>query len=93
MIESRSKRQMRDISSATQRARLLERLQLGPVDTLTARQELNVLHPAARIQELRAAGYPIQTHRQTLEDEHGFKHPAVAVYILSTTSPSMRVAA
>lgn len=36
-----------------QRKRLLERLQVSPLDTLQARIELDILHPAARIMELR----------------------------------------
>ena len=77
---SRSK--IDDTSAATQRVRLLERLHLGPVDTITARTELNVLHPAARVQELREAGHHIVTHRSRLEDAQGHSHPGVATYYL-----------
>ena len=40
-------------SANEQRARLLERLKLSPVDTITARHELDILMPAARVHELR----------------------------------------
>lgn len=84
---------LRDVSAACQRARLLERLQAGPIDTVTARLELNVLHPAARIQELRADGYNIRTHRRTVEDAQGFKHPGVATYYLSEHLPPLDMTA
>lgn len=44
-----------------QRQRLLERLRVTSLDTLQARSELDVLHPAARIMELRKRGYRIET--------------------------------
>lgn len=48
-------------SAEAQRARLLARLRKGPVSTLDARTELDVLHPAARVMELRGMGYHIET--------------------------------
>lgn len=77
-----SREKITDTSAANQRARLLERLQIGPIDTVTARAELNVLHPAARVQELREAGHHIVTHRSRLEDAQGHSHAGVAVYYL-----------
>lgn len=45
-----------------QRVRLLDRLQRrGPLTTLDARLELDVLHPAMRILELRKLGHDIRT--------------------------------
>jgi hypothetical protein len=84
MTECSRKTDLGDMSGPAQRLRLLERLQAGPVDTLTARQELNVMHPAARIQELRELGYNIITHRAPLYDEKGFRHSSCAIYYLST---------
>ncbi|WP_349573295.1 helix-turn-helix domain-containing protein [Azotobacter salinestris] len=69
-----------DTSTDAQRARLLARLQAGPVDTITARSELNIMMPAARVKELRDQGHPIKTHRITLTDEHGRTHHGVALY-------------
>ncbi|WP_116424688.1 helix-turn-helix domain-containing protein [Pseudomonas citronellolis] len=71
-------------SSHAQRARLLKRLQLGPVDTLTARSELNILMPAARIKELKNLGYDIRTYRITLTDQQGNTHHGIALYYLPT---------
>ncbi|WP_430317768.1 helix-turn-helix domain-containing protein [Pseudomonas nitroreducens] len=73
-----------ETATEAQRARLLNRVMDGPVDTLTARTELNILHPAARIQELRERGYPIKTYLITKTDEHGRKHQRVALYYLGT---------
>lgn len=83
---SLKKTRIDDTSSHAQRARLLERLCLGPVDTITARRELNIMQPAARIKELREAGHSIMTHRITLTDDHGRAHHGVALYYLTTAS-------
>jgi hypothetical protein len=48
-------------SAQAQRQRLLERLRIDSVDTLTARCDLDILHPAARAMELRKRGYQIKT--------------------------------
>jgi hypothetical protein len=63
-----------------QRALLLAWLQSSTITTLQARQELDILHPAARIQELREQGHNIITHRTT-EDTGKSKH-RVACYAL-----------
>ena len=70
-------------SASAQRARLLTRRQLGPVDTLTARRELNILMPAARIKELKERGHPIHAQRITLADEQGCSHHGIALYYLA----------
>lgn len=70
-------------SASAQRARLLARLRLEPVDTFTARDEMNLMMPAARIKELRNAGHNIKTQRITKTDQHGRKHDGVALYYLS----------
>ncbi len=75
-----------DTSTCAQRARLLDRLHLGPVDTITARSELNVMAPAPRIKELRDAGHPIYTHRITRTDDQGRTHRSVALYYLSASN-------
>ena len=61
-------------------ARLLEWLQNATITTLQAREELDILHLAARIQELREAGHNIVTHRAT-GDTGKSKH-RVACYVL-----------
>lgn len=72
-------------SASAQRARLLARLQVGPIDTLTARSELNILMPAARIKELKERGHPIFAQRITLADEQGRTHHGIALYYLTQT--------
>lgn len=55
-------------SAHAQRQRLLERLIITPIDTVTARHELDILCPAARVLELRRRGHEIETvwiERQT----------------------------
>jgi len=61
-------------------ARLLTWLQTATITTLQAREELDILHPAARIQELRDRGHNIQTH-WTTSDTGKAKH-RVAYYAL-----------
>lgn len=77
-----------DISGHAQRARLLARLELGPVDTLTARAELNILMPAARIKELKDMGHNIRSHRISRTDEQGHTHRGISLYYLATKTPS-----
>lgn len=72
-----------DTSRGAQRARLLARLQAGPIDTIAARRELNVMAPAPRIKELREAGHSIKTHLITVTDDQGRAHQGVALYHLS----------
>jgi hypothetical protein len=68
-------------SSEAQRKRLLEALQNRSLTTLEARRELDVMHPAARIMELRKKGHDIQTVRVPDLTREGFAHN-VARYIL-----------
>jgi hypothetical protein len=70
-----------DDSSYSQRLRLLERLKVEPVDTITARRELDVMHPAARIQELKQRGNLIDTVRVGRSSDCGKVH-RVALYVL-----------
>jgi len=80
-------------SGAAQRARLLKRLALGPITTIEARRELNIMMPAARIKELREAGHNIQTERVDTLDDQGRKHGRVAKYYLSAAVQEQRGAA
>lgn len=82
-MTKRSRPTITDNSATSQRVRLLERLQLGPVSTFDARYELNIMAPAPRVKELREQGHPIQTDLQTLTDPLGFEHDRVAVYYIS----------
>ena len=76
------KRKSTDTSAAMQRARMLDALKRRPLTTLQARRELDVMHPAARVMELRRDGYPIEmvwAHDITAE---GYTH-RVARYALT----------
>lgn len=64
----------------SQRMRLLTCLQAGPVTTIEARSELDIMHPAARVQELKARGHNIVTHWR--EDSTGKGKHRVACYVL-----------
>ncbi len=72
-----------NITLPAQRVRFLAHLEIGPVSTIEARRDLNIMQPAARIKELREAGHPIETHLRSLYDDHGRYHSRVAVYYLS----------
>jgi len=64
----------------SQRNRILEWLKSGPLTTLQARSELDVMHPSARIMELKAQGHNIHTHRESVDSGKG-KH-RIAKYVL-----------
>ncbi len=68
--------------SAAQRARIRSWLRKHRrLTTLEARSRLDVLHPAARIQELRKEGLNIVTHWRTDTTPEGRPH-RVAQYVL-----------
>ncbi|CAJ0867833.1 hypothetical protein R20233_01448 [Ralstonia sp. LMG 32965] len=69
-------------SNAAQRDRILTALRKGPLTTLQARSELDTLHPAARVQELRADGHLITTVWTWDFGASGFPH-RVARYVLT----------
>lgn len=67
---------------ARQRARLLAYLRRrGSVSTLEARGQLDIMHPAGRVFELRAGGWPIVTLWDKLPDSTGRVH-RVGRYLL-----------
>ncbi len=73
-----------DNNAHAQQARILEALKdVGEqgLTTLQIREELNCLHPAGRIRELRERGYVIHTLWTNTEDHLGRKHH-VARYAL-----------
>ena len=67
-------------SVQSQRKRILDWLATSPLTTLQARTELDIMHPAARVQELKAQGNNICTHWETVDTGKG-KH-RVASYVL-----------
>lgn len=69
-------------SLPVQRAHLLKWLQgRGRITTLQARNDLGIMHPAARIQELRESGYDIATYWQLEADATGTQHKQ-GLYVL-----------
>ncbi|MEW9623253.1 helix-turn-helix domain-containing protein [Rhodanobacter geophilus] len=71
-----------DTSTAAQRMRLLAHLRHEAIDTLAARRDLNVMHPAMRVKELRDEGHNIVTVRVGRYDDQGRAHHNVALYTL-----------
>lgn len=70
-------------STAAQRKRLMDYLiHNGAVNTMYARDRLNIMAPAPRIKELRDQGHVIHTARLTINDRDGRSHPRVALYTL-----------
>lgn len=74
---------MRHENSLTaQRRRILDFLRIHPLDTLTARKELDVMHPAGRVMELRKQGIGIITTKIKRRSDCGKFH-RVACYVLA----------
>ncbi len=68
-------------NTSSQRQRILGWLRKNSsLTTLEARIELDIFHPSARVQELRAQGYNIVTHTETIDSGKG-KH-RIAKYVL-----------
>ncbi len=68
-------------SLIAQRKRILDFIRLQPLDTLTARKELDVMHPAARVMELRKQRIGILTTKIDRPSDCGKIH-RVACYFL-----------
>lgn len=68
-------------AAIAQRKRILDFLRIRPLDTLTARKELDVMHPAARVMELRKLGFGIKTIEIDRQSDCGKIH-RVACYVL-----------
>lgn len=68
-------------SAFNQRLIVLHALQQGPKTTVELRHQLGIMHPAARIQELRGSGFIINTIRTVSFTPDGIKHRAVAKYV------------
>ena len=69
-----------DNSASAQRSRMLAALHKGPVSTLDARKFHDIMHPAARVQELRNRGHLIDTVWTDDVTAEGFVH-RVALYL------------
>lgn len=71
-----------DTSTLAQCDRLLAYLRHSAISTSDCRRILNIMHPAARVQQLREGGHNIVTQRVQVTDEHGRSHSNVALYTL-----------
>ena len=71
-----------DLSAEAQRKRLIDALHCGPITTIEARRNLDILMPAARVHELKHRhGFDIRTIRVRQETDCGKLH-CVAKYVL-----------
>ena len=75
-----------DTSSQNQRAIVLSALREDAQTTISLRHHFGVMHPAARVQELRDRGYRIDAVRVASITPDGVRHHAVARYVLATSS-------
>lgn len=65
---------------AAQQERMLKALQAGPLTSLEAVRDLDILRAAARVHELREMGHPILTH-WSIDQINGKRH-RVARYVM-----------
>ena len=76
-----------DNSTQNQCLKILDWLfERGSITTAQAREHLDVMSPAARIMQLKQAGYLIFTVWDDWTSEHGIKH-RIARYILTQKEP------
>lgn len=68
------------VNAQSQRMTILAWLRSNTLTTYEARTQLDIFHPASRVQELREQGHNIQTHWETVNTGKG-KH-RIAKYVL-----------
>ena len=77
-----------DNSVQNQRLKLLDwLLEKNSITTTQARNNLDIMSPAARILELKKHGYLINTVPDEWISEHGINHKGVARYVLKQKQP------
>ena len=69
-------------SSTEQDRKMIEALRSGPVSTIQAAQDLDIVQPPNTIRRLRMKGYEIRTHWTYQSTEPGRQPHRVAKYIL-----------
>jgi Helix-turn-helix domain len=69
-------------SSAEQDRRMIEALRKGPITTIEAAQDLDIVQPPSTIRRLRNRGFDIQTHWTHHSSEPGRQPHRVAKYVL-----------
>lgn len=76
-------------TASNQRKAIIEYLRKeGHLTTIYAREVLGIMHPAARVLELRKDDFPIVTHWTTSQDMAGTKHRE-AKYVLMAGGKSV----
>ena len=80
-------------SAQAQRLRILASLHHKSLTTFEARQQLDIPHPAGRVQELRRAGYAIQTHWSDVMSNAGRRHRIARYVLFATVAPAARASA
>ena len=81
-------RNFKDNSASNQCLKILDWLfEKGNITTTQSRQHLDVMSPAARILQLRKAGYLIIKISDNWTSEHGINHKGVARYVLTQKEP------
>ncbi|MBC7755413.1 MAG: helix-turn-helix domain-containing protein [Bdellovibrio sp.] len=83
-----TKYNFKDNSSTNQCLKMRDWLiEKGNITTTQAREHLDVMSPAARILQLKKAGYLIIKINDTWTSEHGINHKGVARYVLTQIQP------
>lgn len=78
----------KDNSTSNQCLKILDWLfEKGNITTTEARQHLDVMSPAARILQLKKAGYLIIRINDNWTSDHGINHKGVACYVLTQKEP------
>lgn len=86
-----TKRNFKDKNSTNQCLKMLDWLiENGNITTTQARQHLDVMSPAARILQLKKAGYQIDRLNDTWTNEQGINHKVIARYVLTQKQPIER---
>lgn len=85
--DNKRKPKFTDNSLHNQRLKILDWLfERSSITTSQARERLDIFHPAARIMELKHAGYLIVTVWDNWTSEHNIKH-RIARYVLTQKQP------
>ena len=79
----KSRLNIADISLEAQRKRLMDALRCGPITTIEARRNLDILMPAARVHELKhKQGEPIDKVMVQQETDNGKLHRIARYFLL-----------
>lgn len=74
----------------SQNHRMLQALELGPVDCIFARDEMNIFQPNTRITDLRRQGYVIECQMQLRTDARGNTRKVGVWFLISKPVPQQQ---